>query len=81
MTDSTSQRIRDSWRANAQAWVDAVRSGRIESRRLVTDQAVLDAVLTPRPRRVLDLGCGEGWLCRELLYRGSISSGWTRPVN
>lgn len=70
MTDSTSQRIRDSWRANAQAWVDAVRSGRIESRRLVTDQAVLDAVLTPRPRRVLDLGCGEGWLCRELLYRG-----------
>ena len=25
------------------------------------------AVLALQPERVLDLGCGEGWLCRALL--------------
>ena len=31
----------DSWHQNAQAWIDAVRHGAIESRRQVTDQAIL----------------------------------------
>ena len=35
----------DSWQHNAQAWIDAVRSGSIESRRQVTDQAILLAIL------------------------------------
>jgi len=60
----------DSWRSNAQAWIDAVRSGAIESRRQVTDQAMLLAILGRQPERVLDLGCGEGWLLRALDARG-----------
>lgn len=60
----------DSWHHNAQAWIDAVRSGAIESRRQVTDQAILLAILGRQPERVLDLGCGEGWLLRALAGRG-----------
>lgn len=59
-----------SWHHNAQAWIDAVRSGAIESRLKVTDQAILLAVLGRQPERVLDLGCGEGWLLRALAERG-----------
>ena len=64
------QRLLDSWQHNAQAWIDAVRSGAIESRRQVTDQAILMAILGRQPERVLDLGCGEGWLLRALDDRG-----------
>lgn len=59
-----------SWQANADAWTAAVREQRIESRRLVTDAAILQAVLALAPARVLDVGCGEGWLCRGLAARG-----------
>ena len=59
-----------SWQQNAQAWVAAVRGGAIESRREVTDQAILLAILGRQPQRVLDLGCGEGWLLRALGERG-----------
>ena len=59
----------DSWHHNARAWIDAIRSGTIESRLKVTDQAILLAVLGRQPERVLDLGCGEGWLLRALADR------------
>lgn len=59
-----------SWMANAEAWTRAVREGRIESRRVATDAAIVEAVAARRPGRVLDLGCGEGWLMRALAERG-----------
>jgi 2-polyprenyl-3-methyl-5-hydroxy-6-metoxy-1,4-benzoquinol methylase len=59
-----------SWQANADAWTAAVREQRIESRRLVTDAAIVQAILALAPKRVLDLGCGEGWLCRGLVEHG-----------
>jgi 2-polyprenyl-3-methyl-5-hydroxy-6-metoxy-1,4-benzoquinol methylase len=62
--------ILDSWRTNAMPWAAAVRGQQIESRRLVTDQAILDATLAHAPQSVLDLGCGEGWLARALTARG-----------
>jgi 2-polyprenyl-3-methyl-5-hydroxy-6-metoxy-1,4-benzoquinol methylase len=58
------------WRSSADPWTAAVRDGRIESRRLVTDRAVVDAVMVRAPRTALDLGCGEGWLARALAERG-----------
>lgn len=58
--------IADSWVANAQAWTAAVREERIASRRVATNRAIVDALLELAPRRVLDVGCGEGWLCRAL---------------
>jgi len=63
------------YRSNAQPWIDAVRRGQIESRRLVTDRAILDAIQALRPARVLDLGCGEGWLSRALQQAGSATLG------
>jgi 2-polyprenyl-3-methyl-5-hydroxy-6-metoxy-1,4-benzoquinol methylase len=59
-----------SWMANADAWTRAVREGRIASRRLATDAAIVEAVAERKPGRVLDLGCGEGWLMRALTERG-----------
>lgn len=59
-----------SWSHNAQAWTEAIRSGAIESRQQVTDQAMLLALMGRQPERVLDLGCGEGWLLRALVERG-----------
>jgi 2-polyprenyl-3-methyl-5-hydroxy-6-metoxy-1,4-benzoquinol methylase len=63
-------KIIDSWQRNASPWTNAVRAGEIDSRRLVTDQAVLDAVLACKPDTALDLGCGEGWLALALQRHG-----------
>jgi 2-polyprenyl-3-methyl-5-hydroxy-6-metoxy-1,4-benzoquinol methylase len=59
-------KILDSWRKNSAPWTDAVRAGRIASRRLATDRAIVDAIRECAPRTVLDIGCGEGWLARAL---------------
>lgn len=63
------EQLRRSWDANAAAWRDAVRERRIASRR-VTDAAIVSAVRDRHPARVLDLGCGEGWLARTLSEDG-----------
>ncbi|HUD41154.1 MAG TPA: class I SAM-dependent methyltransferase [Dokdonella sp.] len=63
------------WLRNAAPWEAAVREQRIESRRLVTDQAIVAAVKDAAPRRVLDLGCGEGWLARALSAEGIAVTG------
>ena len=59
-------RIVDSWHKNASPWTDAVRGNQIQSRALVTNRAIIEAVMSRSPRTVLDIGCGEGWLVRSL---------------
>ncbi|MDQ1923309.1 class I SAM-dependent methyltransferase, partial [Massilia pseudoviolaceinigra] len=51
---------------NSDPWTDAVRSGAIASRTLVTNQAIVDAVRRRAPASGIDIGCGEGWLVRAL---------------
>lgn len=66
MTPYSDEKIVDSWEKNASQWTAVVRSGQIESRKLITDKAIVEAVLSHSPESVLDIGCGEGWLVREL---------------
>jgi 2-polyprenyl-3-methyl-5-hydroxy-6-metoxy-1,4-benzoquinol methylase len=69
-TDTNEQSIIDVWQGHAEPWTRAVREGRIESRRLVTDAAIVGAVLALEPHGALDIGCGEGWLARRLAEEG-----------
>jgi 2-polyprenyl-3-methyl-5-hydroxy-6-metoxy-1,4-benzoquinol methylase len=62
-------KIIESWSKNALSWTVAVREGKIESRRQITDRAIVDALLGLSPYSVLDIGCGEGWLARQLAAR------------
>jgi 2-polyprenyl-3-methyl-5-hydroxy-6-metoxy-1,4-benzoquinol methylase len=58
-----------SWDRNADNWTRVVRGGLIPSRRAGTDAAVLDAIAEYAPKRLLDIGCGEGWLIRAAVAR------------
>ena len=59
-------RIVESWAKNSAPWTAAVRGGAIDSRVLVTNGAIVDAVRSRSPRTGIDIGCGEGWLVRAL---------------
>ncbi len=72
---SNDARIVDSWQANAAPWTTAVRANQIASRTLVTNEAIIDAVLSRSPASVLDIGCGEGWLVRALAEHGVSAIG------
>jgi 2-polyprenyl-3-methyl-5-hydroxy-6-metoxy-1,4-benzoquinol methylase len=66
MHQLSDEQVLHSWAVNAPQWTTAVRDGLIESRPLVTNQAITGAVLECSPDSVIDLGCGEGWLVRQL---------------
>ena len=72
--DENEERLIDSWNNNAKSWTRVIRSKQIESRVLVTDSAILETVIELNPKTFLDVGCGEGWLCRELFSKGI--DGW-----
>jgi 2-polyprenyl-3-methyl-5-hydroxy-6-metoxy-1,4-benzoquinol methylase len=67
--------IVDSWHTNANAWIDIIKDNGIESRKLITNKAIIDAVTHAQPSTVLDIGCGEGWLAKELTDRGAAVTG------
>lgn len=64
------KKILRSWHKNAAPWIRAIDGAAIASRKLVTDAAIVAAVTALKPTSTLDIGCGEGWLARELANRG-----------
>jgi 2-polyprenyl-3-methyl-5-hydroxy-6-metoxy-1,4-benzoquinol methylase len=58
--------ILNSWQANSSSWIETIDQEEIYSRKLATNEAIVNSILRHHPQRVLDLGCGEGWLCRTL---------------
>ncbi|MGH9818277.1 MAG: class I SAM-dependent DNA methyltransferase, partial [Candidatus Acidiferrales bacterium] len=64
--DKHDRAILATWDTNSAAWTTAVRNHLIPSRRAGTDAAILQACARLRPKRILDIGCGEGWLTRAL---------------
>jgi len=67
MKELSDKRIIAAWEENVQPWIAAIENNEIQSRVLVTNQAIINAVTERRPTKVLDLGCGEAWLVRELV--------------
>src|SRR5262245_56092754 len=66
----TTEDIRRSWAHADENWSSFVR-GLDHHRQHLHGRALLEACGDVRGRRVLDLGCGEGWCCRELARRGA----------
>lgn len=64
------QQIIESWKVNATNWIRLIDKNGIESRRVVTNQAIIDAVVRCSPLSLWDIGCGEGWLARVLGEKG-----------
>jgi 2-polyprenyl-3-methyl-5-hydroxy-6-metoxy-1,4-benzoquinol methylase len=73
--DPQEQQIIRSWYSNAAPWARAIRTASIASRKLVTDQAIIAAVASLSCARILDIGCGEGWLARALSDIGMSVTG------
>ena len=67
--------IIESWIANADNWIAAIDNTEIESRKLSTNKAIVETVLSYPLNTILDIGCGEGWLTRELRKNGKQSYG------
>jgi 2-polyprenyl-3-methyl-5-hydroxy-6-metoxy-1,4-benzoquinol methylase len=70
MKKSPEQQIVSSWHKNVTPWIAAIHKGEIESRVLVTNKAIINAIVSRSPKTLLDVGCGEGWLVRELVNQG-----------
>lgn len=60
------QEILNTWHLNAKAWIKTIAGNTIESRRLVTNHAIVQEVSALKPLTLIDLGCGEGWLIHAL---------------
>jgi 2-polyprenyl-3-methyl-5-hydroxy-6-metoxy-1,4-benzoquinol methylase len=70
-THTVGNLTRERWEANADYWVKIIRERRDRYRTELTDRAVLDAIGPCEGLRVLDAGCGEGYLSRRLAAMGA----------
>ncbi|MDO3386140.1 class I SAM-dependent methyltransferase [Gilvimarinus sp. SDUM040013] len=75
MDDSTEQQILTCWSDNTAPWVKAINNGEIASRTRITNGAIINAIEPLKVNSLLDIGCGEGWLVRELTQRGIQAAG------
>lgn len=73
--EHTDRQLVESWTDNADAWTQVVRDQLIPSRKAGTDAAIVNACQTLGAGPILDVGCGEGWLVRELGLRGVAATG------
>ena len=75
MANTCEDEILNTWFKNATPWIKAVRNNEIESRVLITNKSILQCILNESPDQVLDVGCGEGWLVRDLTSKGISTVG------
>lgn len=73
MTDALPEvaSAREAWDANAGFWLRIIREHRDRYRNELTDPAVFSAIGGVDGLDVLDIGCGEGYMARELVSRGA----------
>ena len=63
------------WASSAAAWIDRVGDTGDFSRQFVLDTPMLERAERLRPKRALDVGCGEGRFCRKLQRLGAVTWG------
>ena len=65
------------WNAHPDTWNRPGSDGPAQSPRAITDAAIVEAVASGLPPggRVLDAGCGDGWLARALAAMGAVVHG------
>jgi SAM-dependent methyltransferase len=62
------------WSISAPAWIETMRAGEA-NRVLLLDTPVQRACGDVRGKKVLDVGCGEGRMCRWFAFQGAIPVG------
>lgn len=67
--------IISSWEKNATEWAEVIQNHGIPSRKF-TNRAILDAISGLQAQKIADLGCGEGWLTREMTQLGLEAIGF-----
>jgi len=63
------------WQASAEAWIADMGEHGDFARQYVLDPLMLSRALSRSPRKILDVGCGEGRFCRMLKSHGVYVAG------
>ena len=71
----------NTWQENADFWVQIIRGNHDRYRTGLTNAAVLNAIGPASGLRILDAGCGEGYMARELASRGADVLGVDSSAN
>ena len=75
MSKTTAEKLPSRWDTNASFWVQIIREHRDKYRTELTDPAVLEAIGPADRLRVLDAGCGEGYMSRTFARAGAVVTG------
>ncbi len=67
--------IKQEWNKSAEAWVDFVRTGKDHCRYYMNNPAMFRMLGNIRGKKVLDLGCGEGYNTRMMARKGAKVTG------
>ncbi len=63
-----------SWEKNAEEWIKVIDSGQIASREY-TNKAIVELLEDCPSNKIIDIGCGEGWLTRKITAMGKKAVG------
>ncbi|WP_047246336.1 class I SAM-dependent methyltransferase [Maribacter thermophilus] len=66
--------ILDSWNKNAEEWIKIIDNDKIPSR-VFTNKAIIKTIEKDSGQKILDIGCGEGWLTRSISNMGKHAVG------
>lgn len=66
--------ILKSWGENADEWIKIIDANEIRSR-TITNRAIIDLLAQLPSKKLLDCGCGEGWLSRRMTKFGKTCVG------
>lgn len=69
-----SDKIKASWQKNAKEWIKVIDNNRIGSRQF-TNKAIVNFLGELPFQRMIDIGCGEGWLTRQITMLNREAAG------